>query len=49
LFWYLGRKYLGETQTFHEMPVNAPTGKYILTITDESGNEIRRRVEIVSE
>ncbi len=49
LFWYLGRKYLGETQTFHEMPVNAATGKYILTITDESGNEIRRRVEIVSE
>ncbi|AWH84705.1 penicillin-binding protein 1C [Flavobacterium album] len=49
LFWYLGDKYLGETHTFHEMPVNAATGKYIITVIDESGNEIRRRVEIVSE
>ncbi len=49
LFWYLGEKYLGETHTFHEMPVEAKTGKHIIIITDEAGNEIRRRVEIVSE
>ena len=49
LFWYIGDRYLGETQTFHEMPVNAPTGKYIITVTDETGNEIRRKIEIVSE
>jgi penicillin-binding protein 1C len=49
LFWYLGEKYLGETQTFHEMKVTAKTGKYYLTVTDESGNEIRRKIEIVSE
>jgi penicillin-binding protein 1C len=48
LFWYLGDKYLGETQTFHEMPVEAPTGKYIITVIDEAGNEIRRHIEIVS-
>lgn len=49
LFWYLGDKYLGETQTFHEMPVKASTGIYYITITDESGAEIRRRIEIVNE
>ncbi|MEL1244795.1 penicillin-binding protein 1C [Flavobacterium sp. DGU11] len=49
LFWYIGDKYLGETHTFHEMPVEARTGKYVITVIDESGNEIRRRVEIVSE
>lgn len=49
LFWYIGDRYLGETQTFHEMPVNAATGKYIITVTDETGNEIRRKIEIVSE
>lgn len=49
LFWYLGDKYLGETHTFHEMPVNAKTGSYIVTVIDESGNEIRRRVEIISD
>jgi penicillin-binding protein 1C len=46
LFWYLGDKYLGETHTFHEMPVEAITGKYVITVIDESGNEIKRRVEI---
>jgi penicillin-binding protein 1C len=49
LFWYLNDKYLGETQTFHEMQVEAKSGKYIITVTDESGNEIRRNIEIVSE
>jgi len=48
LFWYLGDRYLGETKTFHEMQVTAGTGKYIITITDEAGNEVRRRVEIVA-
>ena len=49
LFWYLGDKYLGETQTFHDMPVTASSGKYIITVTDEAGNEIKRRIEIVKE
>jgi len=48
LFWYLGDKYLGETHTFHEMPVNAGTGNYIITVIDENGNEIRRSVTIES-
>lgn len=49
LFWYLGDRYLGETKTFHEMQVQAKTGKYLLTVTDESGNEIVRRIEVISE
>ncbi|RZJ64921.1 MAG: penicillin-binding protein 1C [Flavobacterium sp.] len=47
LFWYIGDKYLGTTQTFHEMTVEAKTGKYYITVTDEAGNEITRKVEIV--
>lgn len=49
LFWYLGERYLGETQTFHEMPVTALSGKYTITVTDETGYEIKRKVEIVKE
>ena len=49
LFWYLNDKFLGTTQTFHEMQVEAKTGKYYVTVTDESGNEISRRIEIVRE
>jgi penicillin-binding protein 1C len=47
LFWYLNEKYLGSTQHFHDMPIQAKTGTYYLSVTDENGNEIKRRVEIV--
>lgn len=46
LFWYLGDTYLGETKTFHEMPVLAKSGTYYITVTDEAGNEIRRKITI---
>ncbi|MFP9100320.1 penicillin-binding protein 1C [Flavobacterium sp. RHBU_24] len=46
LFWYLGNKYLGETKTFHEMTIKAVTGTYWVTVTDESGNEIKRHIRI---
>ncbi|MCY1482383.1 Penicillin-binding protein 1F [compost metagenome] len=49
LFWYLNDTFLGTTQTFHEMSVEAKTGKYYITVTDEAGNEISRRIEIVRE
>jgi penicillin-binding protein 1C len=49
LFWYLGDKFIGETKTFHEMQVQVKTGKYLLSVTDEKGNEISRKIEIVSE
>lgn len=48
LFWYVNGQYLGATKTFHEMQVTAKTGKYYLTVTDESGNEISRRIEIIA-
>ncbi len=49
LFWYLDKKYLGFTQNFHEMSVEAKTGKYYVTVQDESGNEIVRKIELVRE
>ncbi len=49
LYWYVDDVYKGETQTFHEMPIQATTGVHFITVVDESGNEIRRRVEIVKE
>lgn len=49
LFWYLNERYLGMTQTFHEMPVKTNTGTYYITVMDESGNEIKRKITIVSQ
>lgn len=49
LFWYVDNEFKGATKTFHEMPIAPQTGVHYITVTDESGNEIRRKVEIVNE
>ncbi len=49
LYWYVNNVYKGTTQTFHEMPVEANTGIHYITVVDEFGNEIRRKVELIRE
>jgi penicillin-binding protein 1C len=49
LFWYVDNDYKGTTQTFHEMPIAAETGVHYITVADEFGNEINRRVEIIKD
>ena len=49
LFWYLDNVYKGVTKTFHELPITTSTGFHYVTVVDEAGNEIRRRIEIVTE
>ncbi|MBA4318340.1 MAG: penicillin-binding protein 1C [Flavobacterium sp.] len=49
LFWYVDNIYKGSTKTFHEMPITPSSGIHYITVEDEFGNEIRRKVEIVSE
>ncbi len=46
VFWYLDSKYIGKTETFHELAVSPKPGKYILTVTDEEGNELRELIDI---
>lgn len=48
VFWYLDSKYIGKTETFHELAVSPKAGKYILTTTDQNGNELRQQIEIKS-
>ena len=47
VFWYLNSTYVGKTKTIHEMSIEAKPGKHILTVVDEFGNEIKRKIEIV--
>ncbi|MFD2567389.1 penicillin-binding protein 1C [Pseudotenacibaculum haliotis] len=46
LFWYLNDTYLGKTQKFHELSIQPKAGKYTLTVIDESGRELSKRIEI---
>jgi penicillin-binding protein 1C len=49
LFWYVDNVYKGETKVFHEKPIIMSAGFHYITVVDEFGNEIRRKVEIVRE
>lgn len=46
LYWYLDHIFLGETTTIHNMAIQPKEGKYLITVTDEFGNEIKRFIEI---
>lgn len=49
LYWYVDNVYKGMTQTFHEMPFEAETGIHYITVEDEYGNDIRRKIEIIKD
>ncbi|MCF6347613.1 MAG: penicillin-binding protein 1C [Flavobacteriaceae bacterium] len=46
VFWYVDANFIGTTQTFHEMAIQPKTGKHIITVIDELGNELKRKIEI---
>ncbi|WP_166920878.1 penicillin-binding protein 1C [Flavobacterium poyangense] len=49
LFWYVDHVYKGVTKVFHEKPIMMSAGFHYITVVDESGNEINRRVEVIRE
>ncbi len=49
LHWYIDEQYKGTTQTFHEMQIETNSGVHYITVTDEFGNEIKRKIEIIKE
>ena len=49
LYWYVDNVYKGTTQTFHELQIEAETGIHYITVADEFGNEIRRKIEIIKD
>ncbi len=47
LYWYVDNEYKGTTKTFHEMPIAPKNGIHYITVTDQNGYEIKRKIEIV--
>ncbi|MEM7035658.1 MAG: penicillin-binding protein 1C, partial [Bacteroidota bacterium] len=47
IYWHLDQTYLGETKTFHQMALNPSSGTHILTLVDESGEQMRKRFEVI--
>ncbi len=47
LYWHLNNKYLGQTETFHEIEIDPYPGKHLLTLIDQKGNQIEQKFEIL--
>ncbi|MDH7447445.1 penicillin-binding protein 1C [Aquimarina sp. 2201CG14-23] len=46
VFWYIDNRFIGVTKQFHEMPVKPKVGKHVITVLDEKGNQLKRRIEV---
>lgn len=47
IHWHLDRQYIGSTTNFHEMALNPPKGKHLLTVVDEKGERLEQAFEIL--
>ncbi|WP_340077000.1 penicillin-binding protein 1C [Leptobacterium sp. I13] len=46
VFWYVDAIFVGQTQTFHEMAILPKTGKHLITVVDELGNQLIQAIEV---
>lgn len=44
LFWHLDNEFIGETETFHQLGLNPNAGRHTITVVDEQGNAISKRI-----
>jgi penicillin-binding protein 1C len=48
VYWHLDGEFIGETRKNHQMALNPPEGKHVLTVIDEAGEALERRFEVIS-
>jgi len=48
VFWHLDGEYMGSTTAFHNLELNPPAGKHLLTLVDEKGNRLEQGFEILA-
>ena len=44
VFWYVDDVFIKTTETFHEIAVLPDEGEHLITVVDELGNEIKRKI-----
>lgn len=49
IFWTLDNNFVGTTQHDHRIALNPPKGVHMITLTDEEGNSVTRKFEIIDE
>ena len=48
IFWHLDDQYVGETKDFHQIALNPPPGKHVLTLIDGNGNSVHVGFEVLA-
>ena len=46
VYWYLDDNYLGSTTDLHDMAILPKVGEHYITVVDDLGNEVKRRIVI---
>ncbi|MGE0076910.1 MAG: penicillin-binding protein 1C [Bacteroidales bacterium] len=49
IYWHLNDVFLGKTTGVHEMPVSPKPGVYTLTLVDDDGEMLQKRIKIIGE
>ena len=49
IFWTLDNTFAGTTQHYHQLALSPAKGVHFITLTDELGNSVTRRFEIIDE
>lgn len=49
IFWHLDDQYIGSTRGIHQIELRPSPGAHILTLVDETGASLHRRITILSE
>lgn len=48
LHWHLDSRYLGSTETFHQLPIDVPPGVHVVTVVDSEGHRLSRSFEVLA-
>lgn len=48
VYWHIDGEFIGSTKNVHDMALNPPQGKHVLTLVDEAGETLERQFEIIS-
>ena len=46
LYWYLNETFIGNTSDIHDLAIIPTEGKHLITVVDEFGNELKKKIEI---
>jgi membrane carboxypeptidase/penicillin-binding protein PbpC len=47
LYWHLDGRYIGTTDTFHQMSLDIAPGSHLVTLVDGDGNRLSRSFEVL--